>query len=110
MILERERFVFCFFLFFNGERKEGFFFFLMWIILFVGLRSLLNLLQYCFSFMFWFFNSEVCGISAPLRGLEPILSALEGDVPNTGPPGESQEDLLRYCLVAIFFRLWRKIS
>ena len=24
--------------------------------------------------------------------------------------GSPQEDLLKYCLVAIFFRLWRKIS
>ena len=39
--------------------------------------------------MFWFFSSEACGISAPQPGIELILSALEGDVPTIGPPGES---------------------
>ena len=29
------------------------------------LKSLLNLLQYCFCFMFWFFGHEACGILAP---------------------------------------------
>ena len=56
---------------------------------FFFLRSLLNLLQYCFHFMFWFFSSEACGISAPQPGIELIPSAPEGDVPTTGPPGES---------------------
>ena len=29
------------------------------------LKSLLNLLQYCFCFMFWFFDCEACEILAP---------------------------------------------
>ena len=36
-----------------------------------GFKSLLNLLQYCFCFMFWFFNSESCGILALQPGFEP---------------------------------------
>ena len=45
------------------------------------LMSLLNLLQYCFSFMFWFFGHEACGISVLWPGIEPTSPALEGEVP-----------------------------
>ena len=58
--------------------KKNFFykiFFLMWTIF---LKSLLNLLQYCFCFMFCFFGREACGILAPQPGIEPAPSALEG--------------------------------
>ena len=41
-------------------------------------KSLLNLLQYCFCFMFWFFGPEACGILAPQPGIQPTPSALEG--------------------------------
>ena len=34
------------------------------------LKSLLNLLQYCFCFMFWFFGHNTCGILAPWPGIE----------------------------------------
>ena len=44
------------------------------------LKSLLNLLQYCFCFMFWFFGQEACGILAPWPGIEPLPPALEGKV------------------------------
>ena len=54
------------------------------------LKSLLNLLQYCFCFMFWFFGQEACGILAPRPGIESTLPALEGDVITTGPPRKSQ--------------------
>ena len=60
-------------------------FFLMWTIL----KSLLNLLQYCFCFMFWFFGHEACGISAPQPGIEPTPPTLQGKVFTTGPPGKS---------------------
>ena len=53
------------------------------------LKSLLNLLQYCFCFMFWFFGREGCGILAPRQGIEPIPPALKGEVLTTGPPGKS---------------------
>ena len=62
-----------------------FFFFLMWTIL----RSLSNLLQYCFCFTFWFFGREACGILAPWPEIEPATPALEGEVLTTGPPGKS---------------------
>ena len=50
-------------------------------------KSLLNVLQYCFCFMFWFFGCEACGISAPQPGMEPTPPALEVKVLTTGPPG-----------------------
>ena len=63
----------------------------MWTIF---LKSLLNLLQYCFCFMFWFFGPEACGILAPRTGIEPTPPALEGKVLATGPPGKSQGQLI----------------
>ena len=56
--------------------------------------TLLNLLQYCFCFMFWFFGLEACGILVPLPGMEPSRPALEGEVLTTGPPGKSQHGYL----------------
>ena len=53
------------------------------------LKSLLNLLQYCFCFMFWIFGPEACGILAPRPGIKPTPSALEGEVLTTGLPGKS---------------------
>ena len=53
------------------------------------LKSLLNMLQYCFCFMFWFFGPEACGILAPQPGIELVPPALEGEVLTTGPPGKS---------------------
>ena len=47
-------------------------FFLMWTIL---KKSLLNLLQFCFYFMFWFFGGKVCGILTCWPGIEPTPSA-----------------------------------
>ena len=49
-------------------------FFFMWIFL----KSLLNLLQYFFCFMFGFFGCEACGILAPRPGIKPAPPALEG--------------------------------
>ena len=40
--------------------------------------------------MFWSFGREACGVLAPLPGIEPAPSALEGKVLTTGPPGKSQ--------------------
>ena len=36
------------------------------------LKPLLNLLQYCFCFMFWFLGREACGILVPSLGIEPV--------------------------------------
>ena len=54
-------------------------------------KFLLNLLQYCFCFMFWgvFFGHKACGILDPQPGMEPPSPALEGEVLTTGPPGKS---------------------
>ena len=52
-------------------------------------KSLLNLLQYCFCVMVWFFDHEACGILAPQPGIKPAPRALEGEVFTTGPPGKS---------------------
>ena len=57
----------------------------MWTIF----KVFVNLLQYCFCFMFRFFVLEAYGILVPQRGIETILPALEGKVLTTGPPGKS---------------------
>ena len=54
------------------------------------LKSLLNLLQYWFCFIIWFFGREACGIPTPRPGIEPAPPALEGEVLTTGPPGKSR--------------------
>ena len=56
----------------------------------MNVKSLLNLLQYCFCSIFWFFGPEACGILAPHPGIKPAPPALEGKVLPTGPPGKSQ--------------------
>ena len=53
------------------------------------LKSLLNLLQYCFCFMFQFFGHKACGILAPSPGIEPTSPALKSEVLTSGPPGKS---------------------
>ena len=50
--------------------------FLMW----TCLKSLLNLLQYCFSFMFWVFSYKACGILARWPVIEPAPPVLEAAV------------------------------
>ena len=45
--------------------------FFFWCVLFF-FKSLLNLLQHCFCFMFWFFGDEACGILAPRPDIKPI--------------------------------------
>ena len=60
------------------------------------LKSLLNLLQYCFCFMFWFFGHKACGILAPRPEIEPTPSAPEGEVLTTGPPGKSLHGVINF--------------
>ena len=48
----------------------------MWIIL----KSLLNLLQYCFCSMIWFSSCKAHGILAPRAGIKPTTLAVEGKV------------------------------
>ena len=45
----------------------------MWIIF----KVLLNLLQYCFCFNFFFFDHKACGILVPWPKIEPIPPALD---------------------------------
>ena len=59
------------------------------------LKSLLNLLQYCFWFIFQFFGLEACGVLLPLPGMEPTLPTLEGEVLIAGPPGKSQSTFFK---------------
>ena len=66
-----------------------FFFFLDFFLRGPFLKSSLNLLQYCFCFMFWFFGLEAGGILAPQPGIEPTPPTLEGKVLNIGTPGKS---------------------
>ena len=56
-------------------------------------KSLLNLLQHRFCFMFWFFSHKACGISAPQPEIKLRPPALEGEVLTIGPPGKSWEQL-----------------
>ena len=53
------------------------------------LKSLLNLLHYCFCFMFWFFDCEAHGIVFPWPGIKSAPPALEGIVLTTGLPEKS---------------------
>jgi len=53
------------------------------------LKSLLNLLPYCFCFMSCLSDHKACGILAPQSRLEPTSAALEGQVLTTGLPGTS---------------------
>jgi len=53
---------------------------------------ILNLPQYCFYFMFWYFGPKTCGILAPRSGIKPTSPALEGEVLIMGPRGKSLKD------------------
>ena len=63
------------------------FFFFFWFGPF--LKFLLNVWQYSFCFVFWFFGYKAWGILVPQGGIEPAPSALEGEVLATGPPEKS---------------------
>ena len=84
-------FIFLRFFFFGIFLK----YFLMWI---TFLKSLLNLLQYCSSFMFWLFGHKAwaCGNLMAQTGIKPTpLYWMEGEVLTTGPPGRSQSNFKR---------------
>ena len=53
------------------------------------LKSLLNLLQYWFCFMFWFLGCKARGILPPWPEIQHTPPALEGKVLSTGLPGKS---------------------
>ena len=64
------------------------------------LMSLLNLLQYCFYFMFSFFGCMAYGILAHWPGIEPTSPAVEGKVLTTRSPRKS----CNFCLLICAFR------
>ena len=72
-----------------SQRLLFFFFFFKNFFFWCGpfLKSLLNLLQYCFCLMFWFFGREACGMLAPQPELNPSF-ALEGEGLTSGLPGK----------------------
>ena len=51
------------------------------------LKSLLNLSQCCFCFMFQFFGQKACKILDPWPGIKLVPPRLEGEVLTTGPLG-----------------------
>ena len=51
--------------------------------------TILNDLQSCFCFLFWFFGCKAYGILAPQPGLKPAPLTLEGEVLTHGPAGKS---------------------
>ena len=53
------------------------------------LKPLLNLLQYCFWFMFCFCSCKPCGILISKPGIKPTSPALEGEVLTPGPQEKS---------------------
>ena len=69
--------------------KVGYSFLRFFLDVYHFFKSLLNLLQYCFYFMFWLYGHETHGILAPQPGIEPALPALEGEVITSGHPGKS---------------------
>ena len=71
------------------SRKIYFFFFFKVFWYGPFLKSLLNLLQYCFCFMFCFFGPKACGILAAHPGIELSPRAWEGEVLTTRWPGKS---------------------
>ena len=72
--------------------------------------KILNLLQYCFCFMFWFFDHEACRALAPWPGIEPMLHVLEGEVQTTRPLGKPQEILFFFFLLLFLHFNWRLIT
>ena len=55
------------------------------------LKSLLNLLHYCFCFIILAFLATGMWDLSSRSGIKPARPALEGEVLTTGPPGESSD-------------------
>ena len=76
-------------------------------------KSLLNLLQYCFSFMFCFFWPRGIWILAHRPGIELTPPALEGEVLTTGPSRKSPEGIFdtgRQRLPQTLYCYWNEQS
>ena len=72
----------------------------MWVIF---IKSLFNLLHYCFYFMFWFSGPKACGIIAPQPEMEPPPPALEGEGLTTGLPGKAYLPFTSFALTNLPF-------
>ena len=59
------------------------------------LKSLLDSLQYCVFFLFWFTGLEACGIKVPWPGIKPTTPALEGEVFTIGESEKSLDPFLK---------------
>ena len=70
----------------------------MWTIF----KVFLDLLQYCFCFIFWHFGHEACRILSPRPGIETAPHALESKVLTTVMPGKS----LTIFYVFLFANTW----
>ena len=64
------------------------------------LKSLLNLLQYSFYFIFCFFGHEVRGILVSWPEIEPMSLGLEGGFSTTGQPAIFIFKSLHLCMAA----------
>ena len=73
------------------------------------LKSLLNLLPYCFCFMSCLSDHKACGILAPQSRLEPTSPALEGQVLTTGLPGTSHLFILFFFFFHLFILIFTVI-
>ena len=63
-------------------------------------KSLLSLLQYCFSFVYcFFFGLQACGILPPRSGIEPTPPALEGKVITSGLLRKSLLDTFSFSVL-----------
>ena len=81
------------------------------------LKSLWNVLQYCFCLMFWFFSHRAYEILIPWAEIEPEAPALK--VLTNGPPGKSLlqyswpqsilPDCKRWCIPWSITATWRQI-
>ena len=69
------------------------------------LKSLLNLLQYCFCFFlcFGFFDPQACRILVSWPGIE-LTPCIGGEVLTTGQPGKSQEIIINIHIIDISYQ------
>ena len=69
-------------------------------------KSLLNLLQYCFCFLFGLFGLKHVRSQFPDQGLNLYPLALENKVLTTGPGGISAGLGVLEVRVCVFYQLW----
>ena len=65
------------------------------------LKSLLDLLQYCFCFMLWFFGREASEILVPWSSIKSVSPALEGEVLTTAPQVKSPIQFYIFIVIVV---------